>query len=297
MTSSLRATLVGSLAIVLWGTLAVLTAATGNVPPFLLAALTFAIGGALGLAVASRRPNGLAALRQPWPVWLHGVGGLFGYHLLYFTALKLAPPAEASSICYLWPLMIVLFSALLPGGGLAARHVIGAGLGLAGAGLLISARSGGFGFEAAYLPGYLAAFASSVIWGAYSVASRWFRQVPTEAVAGFCLATAALAAVCHVALEPTIWPADAGEWLAVAALGVGPVGVAFFVWDVGMKWGDVRMLGVASYACPMITVLLLLAFGYAEPTPALAFGCALIVGGAVVATLGGRRKAAASAGA
>ena len=30
-------------------------------------------------------------------------------------ALRLAPPAEAQLVNYLWPLLIVLFSALLPG--------------------------------------------------------------------------------------------------------------------------------------------------------------------------------------
>ena len=81
-----------------------------QIPPFELAALTFAIGGALGMAYAAARGR-LGALWQPWPVWAVGVGGLFGYHALYFAALRLAPPAEASLIAYLWPLLIVLMSA------------------------------------------------------------------------------------------------------------------------------------------------------------------------------------------
>jgi drug/metabolite transporter (DMT)-like permease len=294
MSEASRATLVGLLAILLWSTLAPLTAATGATVPFLLMALTFGIGGALGLCVAAFRPGGLASLRQPPLVWLHGVGGLFGYHFLYFTALKLAPPAEASSICYLWPLLIVLFSALLPGGRLSVRHLVGAALGLFGTALLIAGRSGGLSFDPVHGPGYLAALASAVVWGAYSVSARLFRAAPTEAVAGFCLATAALAAFCHAAWEPPLWPRGAVEWLAVIALGIGPVGAAFFAWDVGMKRGDVRLLGVASYACPMISVLLLVAFGFTEPNVSLLGGCALIVAGAAVAAFGGRFKAAAS---
>ncbi|GLK68702.1 aromatic amino acid exporter YddG [Hansschlegelia plantiphila] len=291
---SSHATAVGLIAILLWSALALLTSATGRTPPFLLTALTFGIGGALGLAVAAFRPGGLGSLRQPWPVWLHGVGGLFGYHLLYFTALKLAPPAEAASICYLWPLLIVLFSAALPGGGLSPRHLAGATLGLGGTAMLIAGRSGGLGFDASHAPGYAAALASAVVWGAYSVGSRWFRAVPTEAVAGFCLATSALAAACHIAFEPAVWPSGATEWLAVAGLGIGPVGAAFFAWDVGMKRGDVALLGVASYACPMISIILLIAAGFTEANAMLLGGCGLIVGGAVVAALGGRRGTSAS---
>ncbi|TCT05914.1 DMT family transporter [Aquabacter spiritensis] len=277
------ATRIGLSAILLWSTLALATAASGRVPPFLLTALTFGIAGLAGLAIALPR-DGLAILRQSPAAWLHGVGGLFGFHFLYFTALKLAPPAEAGLICYLWPLLIVLFSAALPGGGLRPAHVFGALAGLAGVATLLAGKGGLSGFSLAFVPGYLAALGAALVWAVYSVASRWFQAVPTGAVAGFCLGTAALAVPCHLALEPTLWPAGPAEWGAVAALGLGPVGLAFYVWDVGMKQGDVRFLGVAAYAAPVLSTLLLVAFGYAQAHWTLAAACLLIVGGAGLAT-------------
>lgn len=283
------ATLIGFSAILLWSTLALTTSSTGAVPPFLLTALTFAIGGAVGLVTAVARGVGLGVLRQPWPVWVHGVGGLFGYHFFYFSALKLAPPAEAGLIAYLWPLLIVLMSAFLPGEGLRPAHIIGALMGLAGTVVLLGARAGGFGFAPEYVPGYLAAALCAVIWSVYSVASRRFASVPTEVVAGFCLATAALSALCHVLFEPSVWPAGAGEWLAVVALGIGPVGIAFYTWDIGMKRGDIRLLGVMSYAAPVLSTLLLVLAGFAALSWSLGLACALIVGGAAVATLLARR--------
>ncbi|MBS7541128.1 aromatic amino acid exporter YddG [Ancylobacter lacus] len=283
------ATVIGFTAILLWSTLALATSATGAVPPFLLTALTFAIGGAVGVVAAVARGAGVAVLRQPWPVWLHGVGGLFGYHFFYFSALKLAPPAEAGLIAYLWPLLIVLLSALLPGERLKPVHILGALMGLAGTVVLLGSKAGGFGFAAQYLPGYGAALACAFLWSGYSVLSRWFREVPTEAVAGFCLATAALSVPCHLLFEPAIWPAGGGEWLAVAALGLGPVGIAFYTWDIGMKQGDIRLLGIASYAAPVLSTLLLVAAGFATASWSLVIACGLIVGGALVATLLGRR--------
>lgn len=286
MIDSPAATRIGLLAIALWSTLALATAATGAVPPFLLTALTFGIGGVVGLVAALRGP-GLGVLRQPLSAWVHGIGGLFGYHLLYFTAMKLAPPAEAGLICYLWPLLIVLLSASLPGQSLRAGQVLGALLGLAGVGVLFAGK-GLSGFSAQALPGYLAAFAAAFVWAAYSVASRRFGQVPTEAVAGFCLGTAALSALCHLALEPPLWPATGGEWLAVLLLGLGPVGAAFYAWDIGMKRGDVRFLGVASYAAPALSTLLLVAAGFGEARWTLALACLLIIGGAGLAARPGR---------
>jgi len=282
--ASRPATLTGLVAIALWSALALMTAASGTMPPFELAAVTFLIGGALGLVYAAARGK-LAALAQPPIVWAVGVGGLFGYHALYFAALRLAPPAEASLVAYLWPLLIVLFSALLPGEHLSLRHVVGALLGFAGAVTLFSTRIGGaHALDASTLAGYALALGCAFVWSSYSVASRFLKQAPTEAVAGFCLVTSALAFVCHLAFETSVWPAKTSEWAAIVGLGLGPVGLAFYVWDFGVKHGDIKLLGVASYAAPVLSTLILVAFGYASATLALALACALIVGGAVVAS-------------
>ncbi|HEY1941779.1 MAG TPA: EamA family transporter [Roseiarcus sp.] len=284
--ASRAATLVGLGAIALWSVLALLTASAGSAPPFELAALTFAIGGAFGLAYAAARGR-LAALRQPWPVWLVGVGGLFGYHALYFAALRHAPPAEASLIAYLWPLLIVLFSALLPGERLRARHVLGAGLGFAGAVALFAGKAtqgGEHALEPGVALGYALALCCAFVWSGYSVLSRRLKAAPTEAVAGFCLVTSALAALCHFAFETSVAPTGPAQWAAIVGLGLGPVGLAFYVWDYGVKNGDLKFLGVAAYAAPVLSTLILVAAGFAPATASLALACALIVGGAVVAT-------------
>src|SRR5438046_7121912 len=141
------ATLIGLTAILMWSLLSVMTVATGTIPAFQLAAMTFAIGALVGSLTWIGRPGAIRALSQPLLAWIVGVGGLFGYHALYFLALRFAPPAEAGLLNYLWPLLIVLFSSLLPGERLLAHHIIGALLGLAGTVLLLMG-GGGRGFEA-----------------------------------------------------------------------------------------------------------------------------------------------------
>ena len=133
-----RATLIGFAAIAMWALLALLTDASGAVPPFLLSAICFAIGTVVGLVFRALSPKPAAAVKVPWPVWVVGIGGLFGYHFFYFTALRNAPAVEASLIAYLWPLLIVLGSALMPGEKLRWFHVAGAAMGLAGTFLIIS---------------------------------------------------------------------------------------------------------------------------------------------------------------
>ncbi|MFL5027415.1 MAG: DMT family transporter [Microvirga sp.] len=286
------ATTIGLIAILLWSMLALFTAATGTIPPFQLNAMTFLVGGLVGVVSWIVRPQGLRALRQKPVVWALGIGGLFGYHALYFAALRWAPPAESGLINYLWPLLIVLFSSLLPGEHLRRSHIAGALLGFAGVVVLIAGR-GAFDARAEYMPGYICAFIAAFVWAGYSVLSRRFGQVPTDAVAGFCLMTSLLSLVCHLIFETTVWPETNVQWLALLALGLGPVGAAFYVWDIGMKRGDIRFLGVASYATPVLSTLLLVVAGYAEPTLTLALACGLIVAGALIATLTSKKTAPA----
>lgn len=289
MVSSRTATLMGAGAASFWALLALATVATGAIPPFETLAITFAIGGLVGVATWTLRPGAARALRQPGRVWLLGIGGLFGYHALYFVALKLAPPAESGLINYLWPLLIVLFSAALPGERLRAAHVAGALLGFAGIAVLVAGR-GVLDIRPDFLAGYACSFAAAFVWAGYSVLSRRVAEVPTDAVAGFCLATAALGALCHLAFETTVMPSRT-EWIALVACGIGPVGIAFYLWDIGMKRGDIRLLGVGSYAIPVASTIALVAAGYAVATPSLALACALTVGGAVVASRPARHPA------
>jgi drug/metabolite transporter (DMT)-like permease len=279
---SRTATLIGLTAILMWSLLAVMTVATGRIPAFQLAAMTFAIGALVGALTWIGRAHAISALRQPPLAWVVGVGGLFGYHALYFLALRFAPPAEAGLLNYLWPLLIVLFSSLLPGERLAAHHVIGAVLGLLGTVLLFTGNRSG-GFAAGQVPGLVAAFIAAFVWASYSVMSRRLKSVPTDAVAGFCAATALLAAVVHLVVEKTVWPETPVQWLAVIALGVGPVGAAFYAWDIGMKRGDIRVLGAASYATPLLSTAFLILAGFAQASANIMLAAILIAGGGLIA--------------
>lgn len=277
-----RATLIGFSAVIMWALLALFTAGSGEVPPFLLSALSFSVATVIGLIMRLLVPASGPAARIPPVVWLIGIAGLFGYHFFYFTALRNAPAVEASLIAYLWPLLIVLGSALMPGERLGWHHVAGALLGLSGTALIIT-KGGGFTFESRYALGYAAAGACALTWSSYSLLSRRFQEVPTSTVTWFCAATAGLSLVCHLALEQTVWPASSGEWLAVLCLGLMPVGAAFYAWDFGVKRGNIQVLGAASYAAPLLSTLVLVAAGAAEPTANIVAACLLITGGAALA--------------
>jgi drug/metabolite transporter (DMT)-like permease len=282
-----RATLIGFSAVLMWSLLALLTIGSAPVPPLMLNAICFGIGGIIGLVWTARQ--GFGVLRGiSWKVYAFGTVGLFGYHFLYFTAFRLSPTAETGLIAYLWPLFIVLFSGLLPGERWRAPHVVGAFIAFAGAAVIVLGRGG----EAGGSPlGMALAFICALTWAGYSVLSRRLGAVPTESVTVFCLATAALSLLAHLALETTVWPEGALGWIAVLALGLGPVGAAFFTWDIGMKRGNIQLLGVASYAAPLLSTLALIGAGLAQPTWTLALAAVLIAGGAALAARASARDA------
>jgi len=279
-----KATLIGSSAIIMWSMLALFTASTQGIPQFQLLAMTFAVGGLIGLIFLSTKGRvGWAKLKQPISAWAIGVGGLFGYHFLYFTALSNAPVVDASLIAYLWPLLIVLFSAFLPNEKLHWYHVVGSVIGLCGASLLIL-QKGSFSFSSDYSFGYLAAIGGALTWAIYSVLNRTQGSVPTETVAGFCIMTALLAFICHMMFEQWVMPQGI-QWFAIAGLGIGPVGAAFYTWDYGTKHGNIKMLGVFSYAAPLLSTFFLMLNGQAPATWGLALACIFITGGAIIASL------------
>lgn len=275
-----KATLAGIAAIALWAFLALGARAEAGVPPLELTAIGFGVSALTGILWLLKTGQ-IALLAQPPRAWAHGVGGLFGYHALYFFALGHAPAAQANLLNYLWPLLIVLLSAWLLGLHLSRFHWCGIASGVAGSFMLLGQ---GVAFSANFIPGYAAAIAAAFTWALYSVLARkWSSEVPTAALAGFCLVTAILAAIAHYMFEPayTLTPTN---WLVALCLGLGPLGAAFFLWDYGMKQGDPRLIGTLAYITPVASTLLLVLAGFAEFSWALGLAALLVAGGGVLAS-------------
>jgi len=279
MASQRTATLTGLAAILLWASLAVLTTATGNLPPFQVLAIGFGIAATAGfLRAGLHGRRGWRELRQPLPALALSTLALFGYHALYFIALKRAPAVEANLLNYLWPLLIVVFAGLLGGVAVRAGQWIGTLLGLVAAMLLVT-RGQGLQVDPAHVPGYLAALSAAVIWAAYSVLNRRFADVPSAAITVACAGVALLGAAAHLLFETTLVPSGT-QWLVLALMGLGPVGAAFWLWDHGTKHGDIALLGSLSYLAPLLSTLLLVASGRAQAHWMQAVAIALLLAGA-----------------
>lgn len=285
MQQRLRATCIGFTATLMWATLPVVAVATRSIPSYQVTSSAFFI--AFLLSVLNWRYKGqpvLRMLRMPMKFWLLGIFGLFGFHVFYFIALRSAPPVESLLLINVWPLLMVALAARLEKQRLRPWHVIGMLAGFSGIAVLGTRE--GFSFSSEYALGYVSAAACAVIWTFYSVLSRRLAgQIPPQAIGCYCLAAAVLLGLLHLVFEETV-PLNNFQMLAVAYIGIMPMGLAFYSWDHGVKHGDVRVLGALSYLGPMIGSVLLVAFGYAELTTALILAAALILGGAFISSVG-----------
>jgi drug/metabolite transporter (DMT)-like permease len=276
--------------IALWSFLAYLGARLSHVPPFLVVGIALCIGGTVGAARAR-------SWRVPRKTLLVGVGGLFGYHFLYFTAFRYAPAVEANLINYLWPLLIVLLTPLLlPGNPLRPHNLVGALLGLAGAALIIT--GGRLSLETESLGGYLLMAGAALTWACYSLLTKRLPPFPTSAVGAFCLCSGLLSLGFYglqlhsLPLAPAL---SAQEWALLLALGLGPMGAAFYTWDAALKRGDPRIIGSLAYLIPLTSTLVLVVLGGRSLEPIAGAAMILIVAGSVVGSLdvfGPRRKPA-----
>ena len=278
----MAAVLLALLSIVVWSSLAFLNSRVNALPPFLAVGIALCVGGLVGLFKARE-------WRVPLKTFAVGVGGIFGYHALLFTAFRIAPAVEVNLINYLWPLLIVLLSpVILRGFRLGPRHVLGAVLGLAGAFLIVS--GGTLKPNAAYLPGYLFAAAAALVWACYSLLTKRLPPFPTGAVGGFCLVSGLFSIGLHF-LEHMLSPGipqpslAAMDWLVLVLLGLGPMGGAFYAWDAALKRGDPRIIGALSYLTPLLSTLNLVLLGGKHLSPVAGMAMALIVAGAVVGSL------------
>jgi len=273
--------------ILLWSTLALLSAGVSHLPAFLSAGVALCLGGLVGLAR-------VRDWRVPASTLAVGVGGIFGYHALFFLALRHAPAVEVNLLQYLWPLLIVLLTPLFfPASRLGGHHLAGAALGLGGAAMVIS--GGRLSLDLAHLPGYLLALAAALAWSSYSLLTKRIRPFPTGAVGGFCLASGLLSLGIH-ALERLAHPAaplaiSGRDWLFLALLGLGPMGLAFFTWDAALKRGDPRVIGALAYLTPLLSTLVLVSVGGRRLSPLAGAAMALIIAGAVVGSLDLFRRA------
>ena len=246
------ASILGAIGVALWATETTFITYTTAIPPLQTVALAFMFAflmSPIAWRITGRHP--MEAFRHPLYVWAIMVISLVGYHACVYYTTQQAPPAAAALLHGTTPLMIVFGSALLPGERLRWWHVAGALTGLCGILLLIDygADDAADSINATFYLSLVGIAAG--LWGLYSVVSRSLSDVPSSAMGAFYGASAVLAGLAHLCFEDWVQP-QWSEWIAIAGLGIIPMGLAIYLWDYGMKRGDIQALGHFPTLSPLL---------------------------------------------
>lgn len=234
-----------------------------------------------------RRPLG-DLFRLPLRVVVAGFWGVSFYTVILALAFGIAPAkaiGQVNLLNYLWPVWIVLFSAILIDEK--TRLILTASGVLLGFTGIVVARGPStlLGLPEDPLPLALALL-GGLLWAGYSVLLRLWR-IPEEqgGTAFHFTACAAMAAVLAAfrgewqALPPVT--AEALFWVFFG--GIGPVGLAYHWWEIGVKCGNVPLISTLAYFTPVGSTILI-GFLFREAMgPGLLPGAVLIALGAWMA--------------
>ena len=126
----------------------------------------------------------------------------------------------------------------------------------------------------------------------YSLLLRRVPPFANDAVGLFCLVSGLVCLAAHGLWEPEV-SVRTIDWLWLALLGLGPMGASFFLWNHAMRHGD-RAPSVRWPISPAAVDLAAGPVGGASLGPLTVLAGVLIVGGAVLGNLSGRRAWAVS---
>jgi len=273
----------GAIALFFWSTVALLIVMLGNIPLFEIQCVTFLTCFCIAIIKLMRTKNWQAVFKVPLFLWVISILCIYGHNSLFILSLKHAPPEKADLINYLWPIMVILGSSFLPTERLRWPHILGAFIAFSGVFLLLTDGHGLIALELEYWLGYLFALLGAICWTTFTLVSRSHPNTPKEMVGLYCGFGAIFAIFAHTNFETFIMP-DLSQAMILLLMGVTSQGLAYFLWDYGVKQGHYQTLCVASYANPIVSIALLVVFGYAQMSIYLFTAALMVTIGALIAS-------------
>ena len=254
-------------AILMWAIFATLVRHVGSAPPLYLTGVALCCGSLASIYHWRQ-------WRVPAPTYAFGAGCLFIYHVCLVAAFRYAPIAGANLVNYLWPMLIVILAARRTEGGLRPIQLLGCAIAFAGCALAIAPTT--WSYAPLHLAGYTLAAVAALSWAAYSVGPRGLQADSSWATGGFCLGAGVLALLGHALFEAPYTPSIA-EFGWIVAIGIGPLGMSFVLWNRAMRLGSASTIGSLSYLTPILSTLALAWAGAIPQDAWLRLGPALLL--------------------
>lgn len=274
----MSANLAGLIAILMWSISPLLVIGTGDIPPFMMSASALLLTALLLFCQSSYKKHSWRSIFvQPVKAYLITFYGIGGYTIFWFLGFKNAPPFEANTLNYLWPILLVCFTHFFTKERLSLSSYVGIGLGFIGTALLFN---NGYrtDFSTQHFMGYIFALLGAVIWASYSTATR-FISFPQRAMAVFMLIPGLFFLLLHIIYEPLYKP-QISEALFLIAIGL--TRISFVFWDYAMKHGQIKLISSLAYFIPCVSTALLMIFGFTAQNNMILFSAGLVIVGCLI---------------
>lgn len=281
-------TLAAVVAVLGWSVYATLAHGVKGAPVFPVLFWEFvaaAIGTGCAALILAKR-TGRPVRTSPRSVAIASLGQ-FGFNVFFLAALPFAPTTHVNLTAYLWPAMVVLALPLVARAPFRPSAAVGTLLGFAGVAVLIWEPGA---LERSGQPlGYLLALACGASWAAYSLLRRFApdETAPTLA-ASFTVCAIGAAAIALTLGDPLLPPTPV--LLSAAAIGLIPIALANSAWDVAIRTGESGRAALLSYAVPILSTALIVAWTELQADLALALAAALVTLGVSLPELTARRR-------
>jgi drug/metabolite transporter (DMT)-like permease len=267
----------GLIAIMMWSCAAIFVALADRIPAFQLMGVTWLLSTALLIFYNVLNGRGWRGhWSQSWRDYLFVLVGIAGNQILYYFAFKLAPPFEANTLNYLWPIILIVLIDLHERKRPDIKQLAGMALGFAGCALLLT--SGKDNAFANFNPGHLLAIGGACIWALYSAFAKT-RDYPSGFMVPIFLISTLIFFIGHFAFEDWVAPTSK-EWLAIAIIGI--IDTAYVLWDFAIRRGNRTLLTSLSYLIPLFSTVLLIVGGFGAQSPMIFTAGAMVIGGCLL---------------
>lgn len=207
---------------------------------------------------------GRAFRQAPKGVLLVGLIGLFAFNLLFFLGLQFTTALNAALIVSLNPVLTMLFARWLLGQPINNGQKLGMFVAVMGVFFLLSKGQMANLFSLAWSKGDLLIIGANIV---FSLQNIWVRKYGSAFPnISFTLATNALCLLGFILLLPFVGEqgiqgGNLQFWLAVFGIGVLGTGLAYLLWNEGIKRRGAHEAGLFMNVVPLAAALFAVFFG------------------------------------
>jgi len=267
-----------------------------RIDPVAFTALRFALMVVISLAVLGFARSRVRVRRGDLPfIALSGLLGYFAYQLLFILGLDRTTIVASAILISTHPLFSVLFAWLLGRERPTRRQLVGIGLAFFGVAVFLQV----WNALGAATWGDLLSLGAAAAFGAYGVVNQPLgkRYPSRELMAYTLLIGGGLVALIGLpaALQQDWGAARPVDWAIMAFAILGPVYLAYALWNWAIQQRGIARTTVYGFAVPVVAAIIAVVFLDETLEPVQLLGALLVVSGVVLTRLPARRKATEAA--